>query len=107
MNNDKGEVMKTLAVKAFKYIAAVLGVLASVYGVGWTGALAVHSMFKSQTAEAEQRIEQKINEREAKIMGIHNADMAGLHGKIDVLSRQNETIISQNYKMIRLIKDTP
>ena len=95
--------MKTLLVKGFKYVAAVAGVLASVYGVGWTGALAVHSMFKSQTAEAEMRIEQKINEREAKIMAIHNADMTGLHGKIDVLSRQNDTIIRQNFKMIRLM----
>lgn len=98
--------MKTLLLKGFKYIAAVAGVLASVYGVGWTGALAVHSMFKSQITEAETRIDREIDEREAKIMGIHHADMAGLHGKIDVLSRQNDTIISQNYKMIRLMKET-
>lgn len=96
--------MKTLLVKGFKYIAAVAGVLASVYGVGWTGALAVHSMFKSQTADAEIRIEKKINEREDKIMAIHRADMDGLHGKIDLLSKQNSTMIKQNFEIMKLMR---
>ena len=96
--------MKALAVKGFKYIAAVAGVLASVYGVGWTGALAVHSMFKSQTAEAEMRIERKIDEREAKIMAVHRSDMDGLHGKIDLLAEQNKTMMRQNFEMIKLMR---
>lgn len=96
--------MKDLAVKAFKFVGAIVGVLATVYGLGWGGAVAVNTFFDSKLAKAEYRIEQKIDDRESKIMAVHRSDMEGLHGKIDVLSGQNKTIINQNYKMIEMMR---
>lgn len=96
--------MKELAVKAFKFMGAVAGVLATVYGLGWGGAIAVNTFFDSKIAKAEGRIEMKITERESKIMAVHRSDMDGLHGKIDLLSEQNSTIIKQNYRMMEMMK---
>lgn len=96
--------MKTLALRALKWIVAVGSILGGLYLSGFGGATAIYNLFKTERAEAEIMMEKKIDEREAKIMAVHRSDMDGLHGKIDLLSKQNSTIINQNYKMIEMMK---
>lgn len=97
--------MKELALKISKYIAAVLTVLGGLWASGWAAGITLNALMDSKMAKAEIRIGQRIDEREAKIMGIHKAEMDGLHGKIDILIGQNQTIINQNYRTRKIIEE--
>lgn len=99
--------MKPLIIKAFKWVGVTVGALAGIWGAGWSSAMIIQTLFETQAAKAELRIEKRIDERESKIMGIHNADMSGINGKIDLLSQQNNTIIKQNYKIMKMIGSNP
>lgn len=97
--------MKDLAAKAFKFIGASVGVLVAAYTLGWSGALTLHNLFKTEKAEAQVFVKDAVKESETKIMGIHNADMNGISGQIGILVKQNETIMRQNTEILKRLPE--
>lgn len=95
--------MKDLATKAFKFIGASIGILVAAYTVGWSGAIALHNLFKTERADAQAFVVNQISGAEAKFMAIRNADMAGLNGQIGILTKQNEVMIKQNTEILSRI----
>jgi len=91
--------------KAFKFVAASLGVLVAVYTLGWSGAITLHNLFKAERSEAQGYVREQINIAESRFMTIHRADMDGLNGQLKILIDQNKLIISQNYKTRKVIED--
>jgi hypothetical protein len=98
--------MKDLANKAFKFIAASIGILVSAWVMGWSGAIALHSMFKTERVEAQNFVNSKIVETETKWNAIRRADLDGIHGQLNILVEQNKLIISQNYRTRKMIEAT-
>lgn len=96
--------MKVWVTTAAKYVSGLLVSLAAIFGLGWTTALGIHTLFQTNQVDAEARIRLMVNDSEAKIMSIHRADMDSLHGKIDFLGKSQETIIKQNYEMIKFVR---
>jgi hypothetical protein len=96
--------MKELAIKAFKFIGASVGLLVTAYTLGWSGAITLHNLFKTEKAEAVQYVEGRIAEQETKFMAIRQADLDGIHGKMDILIDQNKLIISQNYRTRKAVE---
>ena len=96
-----GYIMKDLASKAFKFIAASIGVLVAAYTLGWSGAITLHNLFKTERVEAQAFVVGQIASTEQKLMEIRRADLEGIHGKIDILARQNDTMIKQNTEILK------
>jgi hypothetical protein len=96
--------MKDLAVKAFKFIGASIGVLVAAYTIGWSGAWTLHNLFKTERAEAQAFVVDKLHETEDKWNKVREADLDGIHGKMDILIDQNKLIISQNYRTRKAIE---
>lgn len=97
--------IQDLKEKAFKFISASIGLLIAAYTVGWSGALTLHNLFKTERVEAQQFVVEKIQEAESKWNSIRQADLDGIHGKMDILIKQNNLIISQNYRTRKIIED--
>lgn len=97
--------MKPLIQVVFKYIGASIGVLVGAYTLGWSGAITLHNLFKTDRVEAMHFVENKILESEAKLMAIRSADLDGIHGKMDVIIRQNENLLGQIQKTQRIFKE--
>lgn len=94
---------KELASKAFKFIAASVGLLIAAYTVGWSGAITLHALFKTERIEAQEFVATKLNETEKKLMQIREADMNGINGQLKILIDQNNLIISQNYRTRKIV----
>lgn len=97
--------MKELLAKGIKFVGASVGVLLAAYTVGWSGATTLHFLFKSDRAEAEKFVIDHVTQVENRVMGVHNADMNGIHGSLNILIDQNKMIISQNYRTRKAIED--
>lgn len=93
--------MKELAAKAFKFIGASVGVLVAAYTLGWSGAITLHSLFKTEKAEAQAFVKSAVNDSESKIMAVHNADVSGIRDSIGIVVRQNENIMRQNTEILK------
>jgi citrate synthase len=91
--------VKELAHRAFRWLAGFFAVIAAVWGAGWGGAIAFNAFFDSKTAAAEMRVEQKLNEREAKIMAVRTADFQHLDKRFDVIEYRFD-------KLEKLIKES-
>lgn len=92
--------MKDLASKAFKFLAASVAVLVTAYGVGWTGATTLYTLFKTEKAESQSFVKEELQKTESKIMGIHNADVSGIRESVGIIVKQNESIMRQNTEIL-------
>lgn len=90
--------------KIFKIVGASIGMLVTAYGIGWSGAMVIHKLFVTDRVEAKEMVIEIVDQREAKIMAIHQSDMEGLNGKIGILVEQNKTIMQQNTEILKRVK---
>lgn len=96
--------MKDLAVKAFKFLGAAAGVLVAAFTMGWSGATTLHHLFKTERAEAQQFVVTQIKQTEQKWNAVREADLDGIHGKLDSQEQMLRLIISQNYRTRKAIE---
>lgn len=96
--------MKELAGKAFKFIGASIGVLVAAYTLGWSGAITLHNLFKTEKVEAQAFVKESVQGSESKIMGIHNADVSGIRESIGIVVKQNENIMKQNTEILKRLR---
>ena len=61
----------------------------------------MHTLFKTEKAEAQAYVRTAVADSEAKVLRIHDADIAGLRGNFDILVKQNETLIQQNTENLK------
>ena len=61
----------------------------------------MHTLFKTEKAEAQAYVRTAVADSEAKVLRIHDADIAGLRGNFDILVKQNETLIQQNTEILK------
>lgn len=87
--------------KFLKFLGASIGVLVAAYTIGWSGALALHALFKTERTEAQAFVKDSIEESESKISGIHNADINGIHTSFGIVIKQNENIMRQNTEILK------
>lgn len=101
--------MKGFAATAFKFIAKIASAAGALVALGWTAYAAFNGLLDAKLGTVEARITTVIDQRESKIMAVHDAEMKGLHGKIDTLTKMTETVIRQNYQTQKAVKslDTP
>lgn len=97
--------MKELAAKIGKFIGASIGVLVAAYTVGWSGAITLHNLFKTEASEAKAFVLDQVGNSEEKILAIHRADIDSIRAPLKILIEQNKVIISQNYRTRKIIEE--
>jgi len=95
---------KDMISKAVKVLAASFSILIAAYTIGFSGAIALHELFKTEKSDAQAYVREQVTNAEARFMSIHRADMDGLNGQLKILIDQNKLIISQNYRTRTLIE---
>lgn len=67
--------MKEIFSKIFRFAAASIGLLIAAYTVGWSGAITLHNMFKTEKAEAQQFVTNSITSLDDKWTKIRESDL--------------------------------
>ena len=97
--------LKEMLSKVVKVLAASISILIAAYTVGFSGAIAIHELFKTEKSDAQAYVREQVSIAESRFMSIHRADMDGLNGQLKILIDQNKLIISQNYRTRKVIEE--